>query len=842
MLLTLLVMGLFILAFGLSRLTRRIQALERQLAQLSQGPTCAGAGAAAGPVAAPAPAPVDPAAVAGPASSSLEPLADKTDAPALHDSAGVLSGARATALWSLLKRNLFAVSGIGLLLLGFALLLGSISWGQLLTPTARIVLVLGTALGLGVLGVSLSGRKPLWAQVVQGGAAALAYLGIYVGVASYDLFSTPVALGSFSAIAAWTVWRALKEDSKPLAAIGFLGAYAAPLLALNDQASLALHLSFGLIVTLASLWVSYQRRWLEVASQAYLCVVALAALVFGRVHEPLSFIWQEAFLHAYAIAFVACAVKWLRDPACLERDRPITVAWLGITAGCYLALQYLLLEPPAFTWSIFGIALALSGLAWKIRTQEPRHLGETVWVVAALYAASAIAGADAGHAFKGLVLLAEGLLMLLTLGTSPSVARAGLGRVFLVASALLVLPEAGNNNASIWAIFVMLLASLAGSLVLSQRKRQLDSFLLVGIAVFSVLAAASVLATRLLSTQMAQFPTSYTALFGLLALVLSALAAAICAAASAYRGPWKESLALQGMPAVLWLFTLVVTSDALARWQVLGLVATLGAAVFALYLRHRKPSAQVPAGVVADILAVGVLLVLLLPAIAAFKLVESHGQWIQPLALSLFLLGLAAYALLFSTEMRGARHRLHLPATRLDGFVPHSLLPGVLLCLVPHEVYMAGGLELTPVAVAAALIGWVWSAGEARRGRVMAVAGLVAALAAVVLAYSWPYSVHREAWTQVADTVALAVAWAAVGVGMLFLASRRHDRTMWQLAAGGCVLSLLALAAAAGSWHFSALGGSVALIGIGALFLLAGYLAPMPPVSYPLPYLRGDLE
>lgn len=837
MLVTLLVIAILVLLVKQSRLSRRVLNLERDVARLAQAANVAEAEARPAPNVASSP---EPAAAVVQTPAAIEPMPSvQQSAPATSAKsptgehlvgAGLSSGA--TALWTLLRRNLFAVSGIGLLLLGFALLLGSISWGQLLTPTARIGLVLGVALGLGTLGVTLSGRQPLWAQLVQGGAAALGYLGVYVAVASYGLLSTSVALASFSAIAGWTVWRALREDSKPLAAIGFLGAYAAPLLALNDQASLGLHLGFGLVVTVASLWVGYRRRWVEVASQAYLCVVALAALVFSRSHEPLAFVWQQAYLHAYAFAFGLCAVKWLRDPGCRPNDRAIAVAWLGITAGGYLALQYWLLEQGAFTWAMLGIAAALAAAAWQVRLQAPRVLGETVWIFAALYAACAVAGADVGHALKGLGLLAEGLLLLLTVGAAPSTVRVGLGRAFLAAAAILVLPVAGNAEASVWAIAVLLLASLAGSLVLSQRKRELDSSILSALAGFSVLGAASVLAARHLGPDLVDSPENRTALFALLCLGISGLVSAACAAVTAYRGPWKESLPLQGMPAVFWLATVFLTSPALAAWQVLVLAVTLVAAVVGIQLIGKRPR-EASAGLTGELRALGYLLVLLMPGIGAYKLLDRHGFWIQPLALSLLLLGLATYALVLSSDPVQLRRRLNVAPARIDKMVDRMLLPGALLCLVPHQDYMRGGLELTGLAVAAALAVWVLSADARKKGPVMVVAGMTAALAAVVLAYAWPHAVSDKAWEQVADSVALAVAWAAVAVGMLFLASKRGDRTMWQFSAAGCVLALMALAVAAGSWGFSVLGGSVALIGIGALFLLAGYLAPMPPAGEP---------
>jgi hypothetical protein len=265
----------------------------------------------------------------------------------------------------------------------------------------------------------------------------------------------------------------------------------------------------------------------------------------------------------------------------------------------------------------------------------------------------------------------------------------------------------------------------------------------------------------------------------------------------------------------------------------------MAATVTGLYLAHKRLSRQPSAGVVGEMLAAGYLLLLLMPGIAAFKLIESHVSWIQPLALSLLVMGFAAYALVFSTNQVPLRQRLIAASTRLDRLVPWTLLPGALLCLSPHEDYMRGGIELTPLAVAAALAAWVLSADKSKKGPVLVVAGMSAALAAVVLAYAWPHSVHTEAWERAFDTVALAVAWAAVAVGMLFLASKRRDRAMWQFSAAGCVLALLALAVAAGSWGFSVLGGSAALIGIGSLFLLAGYLAPLPPAEAGVPTGAG---
>ena len=116
---------------------------------------------------------------------SPEALAKGLEAPVVRDKvkdvclvaqhAPATTGGWQHSFWSLMKQNLFATAGIVLLLLGFAVLFKSIEWGELLSPVAKAGLAGLASLGMGALGVRLSARKPLWGQLVQGGAGAVAY-------------------------------------------------------------------------------------------------------------------------------------------------------------------------------------------------------------------------------------------------------------------------------------------------------------------------------------------------------------------------------------------------------------------------------------------------------------------------------------------------------------------------------------------------------------------------------------------------------------------------------------------------------------------------------------------
>ena len=174
----------------LSTLNQRLTELERQLRALAEK--------AAQP---PAP-PVQPAAVAllpeahaevdlepslGPARSTrpafrdtvpmpmptagAEPLVASLSQPAPEPvrSAEVREAA-GLSFMGLIKRNLFASAGIGLLLLGFTFLLSALSWRELLSPGMRIGLAWLAAAGMGYAGWRFGRRNPLWGQILQGGA------------------------------------------------------------------------------------------------------------------------------------------------------------------------------------------------------------------------------------------------------------------------------------------------------------------------------------------------------------------------------------------------------------------------------------------------------------------------------------------------------------------------------------------------------------------------------------------------------------------------------------------------------------------------------------------------
>ena len=704
----------------------------------------------------------------------------------------------------LIKRNLFASAGIGLLLLGFTFLLSALSWRELLSPGTRIGLAWVAAAGIAYAGWRFGRRNPLWGQILQGGAAAVAYLATYVGGHAYGLFSDTTALVLFAALSAALVWRAVREDAKVLAGVGFLGAYAAPVLAIQAQQSLLFNLGYGLLVTAFALSLSWRRRWIEIAVHAHLCAAGLASVTYAArwatPAELMSVATQQALLHAYLFQFGVWCVAWSRTHTDDPRETSLLGACLSMVAVVYLAMQHWL-WPTGVVFEVAAVGQAVVLAVLALRVFRDALLRETAWVLCALSVAMALARADLTPAVLGLSLFAEGVVMTLAVDSGSRV-RQWLARALVVIGFL----SMGTHTA--WAAALVWLVAMPLSLRYARSLRDVDGWLFAGVA----LVSGSLCLSQVVDAAALRVAAQLALLSVMVGLAL-------------WRRPvaWVPAPALFAFSAaVQWVGVLLHNPGSAGGWQ----LAALAVPVLATGVGLRRQAGKTLCPPAWQGGATGALELLLtqLPAMAALKLWDAPGL---PLLLST--LGLAVHSL---ARASGTWDRLWQTPAEVDvrpgtTEVAHLglLAAAGLMALIEHMTPMAQWLA-GPVAVGMLV---VWArVGE---GLTPGVRRVLAALATVVCGYVWVATLQGAGWAMARHSILLPVLVAAVGVVCLFLSARQLQRSAWLVSAGACVLSSLKLLTLVGGALFSPMGAALSLLSMGALFLLAGYLAPLPPAG-----------
>ena len=231
----------------LNRLAARVDALEREVAQLRYG---IGPSAAASPPPAPAPVTqrivpaIQPVATAPPPTvQAVAPIPHRNDVESIVGGRGLL------------------YAGAFLILLGVASFLKIAFDRGWIGPPMRVAL--GLIAGAALIGVATALRKrlhPIFADAIVGLGAAIAYLSLYAGGSMFHLLPiTAVAFGTIVVTAALCV-LAYWQNRQPLAFVGIAGGVIAPLLFGENSNDLLLYVYLA-VLSSASIVLSELRGW-----------------------------------------------------------------------------------------------------------------------------------------------------------------------------------------------------------------------------------------------------------------------------------------------------------------------------------------------------------------------------------------------------------------------------------------------------------------------------------------------------------------------------------------------------------------------------------------------------
>lgn len=857
----------------LSRLEAELSNLRQQVARLQEAlpakdPASAAprAGTIVTPPAAaasraPAAAAADTTTQAVPIAAPVRAAAATASPPAPEPGPDSLDALYERARNWLLGGNTVVRVGLLVLFFGFAFLARYAVEHSLLPAEVRMAAIALGGVALLATGWRLRERRRGYAMSMQGGGVAVLYLTAFAAMRLYGMLAPGFAFALLLAIVALAALLAILQNAPALAVIGTAGGFLAPILASTGQGDHVSLFAYYTVLNLGVLGIAWKKAWRALNLTGFLFTFSIALAWGARDYRPELLASTEPFLIGFFVMYVAAAVlyAWRQAPqpgshyvdaglvfgtpvvgfglqAALCQHIEYAMAWSALAVGGFyillarwllardreglrllvesflaLGVAFLTLAIPLALdgrWTAAAWAMEGAALLW-VGARQSRRLAIVAGLLLQLGAGfffAADGGLDGDR--RGLVLANAQLVGTLIIALSGFFAsrvagwhRTAWPRVLPLASSLLLL----------WATLWWLAGGI-GELDAWLTRRQMPAATLLFFA--SSAALASLFARRL------DWPALHsTALVTLPGMLLS-LVASLFAGRSPAEG-WGLVAWATAAPVHAWTLCRAQAADALQRWlaraHVLGLWLLTAAAAWML-------AEAADAWLGAESWAIAAPAIAPIAAVLAVLWADSQTRWPLSTWPAAYLRtaagGLVAALLLWLLAMNVAGDGAAAPLPHLPLFNPLDLA----LC-------------------AALLTSLRWWQGLAAHPAVAAPRGfrhfppLLAALAFLVANGVLLRTLHHHAgvpWDGDAlfhsDTVqmALSLFWAALGLALTFLASRRTRRSLWMVGAAllGVVVAKLFLVDMANT---ATVARIVSFLGAGMLLLVVGYFSPLPP-------------
>ena len=815
------------------------------------------------PAAAVAPAFQAVAATLAPARDQTPPAAPPRAAPAHNDAS---ADAPAFDLWAkarawLFGGNTIAKAGVGILFFGLAFLAKYAAEHTQVPVEFRLTGIGAVALGLLGLGWRLRQSRPAYAQALQGGVVAVLYLTLFVAFRFYGVLAMGPVFAAMVAVAALAAALAVLQNSRALAVIGALGGFAAPLLVSSGSGNQVALFSYYLVLDLGIAAVAWFKTWrlLNVVGFVFTFVIATAwgVLKYSSEHYASS----QAFLLAYFLLFsvvLLLPARRLAEPATgIDDSGWVSGSLLFGLPIITFVLQHGLVRHMPYGTALSALVLAAFYVLIATRMRRQPLLAvpfDASLAIALIFLTLVVPFALDARSTAGAWALEGAGLVWLGLRQGRRLPRAFGYALLLLASGSLLLAGAlhGQPTAVFNAIFLNSLLVAAGTLAAAwfvQRPasstaawmpaEQVAGPLLIGIGTLWAVAAVNVQVDAFVHspfelaawlTGLSAIATVYTALAWRLnwpgiAWPLLALAPLLACLVAASAATFDSPAAAGGW----WAWPLALAAQALVLWR-----AALWWPALPQRLVH----------------ALGVLVLAALGALQGRAVTETWGDdssawlwlgWLVVPALLLFLLPRPATA---------QRWPVRAAPSAYQGLAAAVLTAALLLWTLLANVFSNGSalpLPFVPLlnpldlGVATALVAsWLWlrspPAQEALAQQPHVPAVLLGGTAFVWLNAMLVRAFHHygnvpynfDTWVRsLAVQTGITLLWSATALVLMWLSARRGLRLLWMVGAAllAAVVLKLLLVDMSGSGTVPRI---VSFIGVGALMLVIGYVAPLP--------------
>ncbi len=187
--------------------------------------------------------------------------------------------------------NSFVAIGMLLLFFGVAFLLNYAIAAGLLPLSIRLLGIFILAVVLFFTGIYLEKKRFNYAVVLEGGALAILYLLIFAGFYLYDLVSAIFAFVFFILLSAFTLYWSFRRNHKALAVMGIIGGFFAPVL-FSAQSLPDIYLFlYYFILNLAVFTLAWFKNWRALNVLGFIFTFLISTLWYATSYFYVIFLW-----------------------------------------------------------------------------------------------------------------------------------------------------------------------------------------------------------------------------------------------------------------------------------------------------------------------------------------------------------------------------------------------------------------------------------------------------------------------------------------------------------------------------------------------------------------------
>jgi uncharacterized membrane protein len=384
------------LMLALSRLKMRLQVLEERLVSVATA-----APAPAATVRRPAVEPKTPAAppeeVTVPRQAPIPAVEWKPETPVFRQPKKAPPAESPILRWIrdwFTGGNTIVSVGVIVLFFGVAFLLKYSVEHEMLSVEARLI---GAALGAIALlagGWRLRLKRAPYAIALQGGGIGILYLTVFAALRLYALIPPTATFVALAAMAVFSAVLAVLQNARALAVLGAAGGFLAPVLTSTGGGNHVVLFSFYALLNTGILGIAWFRAWRELNLLGFVFTFVIGALWGAKNYTPELFASTEPFLVLFALFFIAIAVLFaLRQPVQLKGYVDGTLVFGVPVVG--FAMQAVLVRPYEYglAWSAFALGafyLVLATVLFRLHRDTLRTLSEAFLALGVVFATLAI--------------------------------------------------------------------------------------------------------------------------------------------------------------------------------------------------------------------------------------------------------------------------------------------------------------------------------------------------------------------------------------------------------------------------------------------------------------------